>query len=73
MKKKWTDDQLIEVKRLMKLHSAREVGNIFGTSKNAILGLLYRDKISKGYVPPLNSKYARIRKNYPTHLFRTKY
>jgi hypothetical protein len=50
------------MKRLMDLHTSTQVGNIFGTTKNAILGVLYRDKIKNGYIPPLDSPYARIRK-----------
>ena len=69
----WKEEQIQEMKRLMDSHTSTQVGNIFGTTKNAILGVLYRDKIKKGYVPPLNSPYARIKKNYPTHLFKTNY
>ena len=58
----WKEEQIQEMKRLMNLHTSTQVGNIFGTTKNAILGVLYRDKIKNGYVPPLNSPYARIRK-----------
>jgi len=31
-------------------------------TKNAVLGVLYREKVKRGYVPPLDSKFARIRK-----------
>ena len=58
----WTDEKLDRVKDLTRHNSAREIGEIFGTTKNAILGALYRDKVKNGYVPPLDSKYARIRK-----------
>ena len=30
---------------------------IFDTTKNAVLGALYRDKVKNGYVPPPDSKY----------------
>ena len=60
--KVWTDEKLDRVKDLARHNSAREIREIFGTTKNAILGALYRDKIKNGYVPPLDSKYARIRK-----------
>ena len=69
----WKEEQIQEMKRLMDLHTSTQVGNIFGTTKNAILGVLYRDKIKNGYIPPLDSPYARIKKNYPTHLFKTNY
>ena len=60
--KVWTDEKLKRVKEFARHNSAREIGEIFGTTKNAILGALYRDKVKNGYVPPLDSKYARIRK-----------
>ena len=61
--KVWTDEKLGDAKYLMEHNfSARKVGKIFGATKNAILGALYRDKVKNGYVPPLESKYARIRK-----------
>jgi hypothetical protein len=62
--KVWTDEKLNRVKDLTQHNSAREIGKIFGKTKNAILGALYRDKVKNGYIPPLDSKYARIRK-YP--------
>ena len=61
-RKVWTDEKLKRVKEFARHNSAREIGEIFGTTKNAILGALYRDKVKNGYVPPLDSKYARIRK-----------
>ena len=55
-----TDEKLNKVKDLTKHNNAREIGKVFGTTKNAILGALYRDKVKNGYIPPLDSKYARI-------------
>ena len=43
--KVWTDEKLDRVKDLTRHNSAREIGEIFGTTKNAILGALYRDKV----------------------------
>ena len=60
--KVWTDDKLAYIKYLTKCNSMSEIGKVFGTTKNAILGALYRDKVKNGYVPPPDSKYARIRK-----------
>ena len=60
--KVWTDEKLNKVKDLAQSKSSSEIGKIFYTTKNAILGALYRDKIKNGYIPPLDSKYARIRK-----------
>ena len=65
----WTDEKLDRVKDLTRHNSAREVGEIFGTTKNAILGALYRDKIKNGYVPPPDSKYAIKKPNYPSHRY----
>ena len=62
MKKFWTDENIKRAKRLWHTHTAREVGRMFDRSKNSVLGALYRDKVKNGYVPPLDSKYARIRK-----------
>ena len=59
-KRQWTDSQLSDAKYLMAHNfSASRVGNIFNTTKNAVLGALYRDKVRNGYVPPSDSKYAR--------------
>ena len=54
---KWTDSELIQVKYLTKYNSTSEVGKIFGVTKNAIIGALYRDKVRNGYVPSEDSKY----------------
>ena len=55
---KWTDSELNYVKYLTKCNSASEIAKIFGTTKNAIIGALYRDKVRNGYVPPTDSKYT---------------
>ena len=57
--RKWTDSQLDDAKYLMANNfSASKVGNILNTTKNAVLGALYRDKVRNGYVPPPDSKYT---------------
>ena len=67
--KVWTDEKLKRVKEFARHNSAREIGEIFGTTKNAILGALYRDKVKNGYVPPPDSKYAIKKPNYPSHRY----
>ena len=67
---KWKDDELKLAGELIRSHTATEVGKIFNTTKNAVLGVLYREKVKNGYTPPLDSKYAvsKIRhrfKRYP--------
>ena len=57
-RKKWTNHELNHVKYLTKCNSASEIGKILGTTKNAIIGALYRDKVRDGYVPPEDSKYT---------------
>ena len=58
-KRQWTDSQLSDAKYLMAHNfSASKVGNILKTTKNAVLGALYRDKVRNGYVPPPDSKYT---------------
>ena len=58
-KRQWTDTQLSDAKYLMAHNfSASKVGNILNTTKNAVLGALYRDKVRNGYVPPPDSKYT---------------
>ena len=68
MKKIWTESKLNQVKFLMKYKSTSEIGKIFDTTKNAVLGALYRDKVKNGYVPPPDSKYTGRKENYPKHL-----
>lgn len=59
----WTQERLDEAKKLLQTTSASKAAVIMGVvSKNAILGALYREKEKNGYVPPLDSPYARIRK-----------
>ena len=56
---KWTDKELNDVKSLVEHNfSASKIGEIFKTTKNAIIGALYRDKVRNGYVPPDDSKYT---------------
>ena len=58
-KRQWTDSQLNDAKYLMANNfSASKVGKILNTTKNAVLGALYRDKVRNGYVPPSDSKYT---------------
>ena len=66
--KVWTDDKLVYIKYLTKCNTSSEIGKVFGTTKNAILGALYRDKVKNGYVPPPDSKYTGKKENYPKHL-----
>ena len=57
--RKWTDSQLEDAKYLMAHNfTASRVGEILSTTKNAVLGALYRDKVRNGYVPPSDSKYT---------------
>ena len=55
---KWKDEELKLAGELIRGHTATEVGKIFNTTKNAVLGVLYREKVKNGYVPPTNSKYT---------------
>ena len=55
---KWTDSELDQVKFLHAYNSTSQISKIFRTTKNAIIGALYRDKVSNGYVPPEDSKYT---------------
>ena len=54
---KWTDSELDQVKFLHAYNSTSQISKIFRTTKNAIIGALYRDKVRNGYVPPEDSKY----------------
>ena len=64
----WTDEKLNQVKILVKYNSTSRVGKMFDTTKNAVLGALYRDKVKNGYVPPPDSKFTGKKENYPKHL-----
>ena len=55
---KWTDSELDQVKFLHAYNSTSQISKIFRTTKNAIIGALYRDKIRNGYVPSEDSKYT---------------
>ncbi len=55
---KWSDSELNQVKFLHVSNSASEIAKIFKTTKNAVIGALYRDKIKNGYVPSEDSKYT---------------
>jgi hypothetical protein len=69
----WTDEKLNQVKDLAQHNTSSEIGEIFNTTKNAILGALYRDKIKNGYVPPPDSKYSKPHKNKYTFLNKHNY
>ena len=58
---KWKDEELKLAGELIKNHTAEEVGKIFSKSKNAVLGVLYREKVKNGYTPPPDSKYTKTR------------
>ena len=56
---KWTNKELDDVKSLVEHNfSASNIAGIFGTTKNSVIGALYRDKIRNGYVPSEDSKYT---------------
>ena len=58
----WTKEEIEKIEKLIKTSTAKEAGEMINRSKNAVLGVLYREKVKRGYVPPLDSKHARIRK-----------
>jgi len=55
---KWTDSELNQVKFLHASNSTSQIAYIFGATKNAVIGALYRDKVKNGYVPSEDSKYT---------------
>ena len=55
---KWSDSELNQVKFLHASNSTSQIAKIFKTTKNAVIGALYRDKIRNGYVPSEDSKYT---------------
>ena len=55
---KWSDSELVQVKFLHASNSTSQIAKIFKTTKNAVIGALYRDKIRNGYVPSEDSKYT---------------
>ena len=57
-RRKWTNHELNQVKFLHASNSTSQIAKIFKTTKNAIIGALYRDKVRNGYVPPPDSKYT---------------
>ena len=54
----WKQEELERAGELIKNHTAVEVGYILNKSKNAVLGVLYREKIKNGYTPSPTSKYT---------------
>ena len=57
----WKEEELKLAGELIKNHTAEEVGYILNKSKNAVLGVLYREKVKNGYVPSADSKYTKTR------------
>ena len=56
---KWTDSELNDVKCLVEHNfSTSKIGKILRTTKNAVIGALYSDKVRNGYVPSSDSKYT---------------
>ena len=68
--KVWTDENIERAKILMKTHTSSQVGQMLNKSRNAVLGVLYRDKINNGYVPPPDSKYSKSKPNRKKYTFR---
>jgi|TARA_R100001530_G_scaffold1955_3_gene3379 hypothetical protein len=60
--KAWSKEKVEELKRLSKDKRPCEIVTIMGLKKNSILGKLYRLKVSEGYTPPSDSKYAKPRR-----------
>ena len=60
-KMEWREEDLKLAGELIRNHTAAEVGKIFNKSKNSVLGVLYREKIKNGYVPPDDSKFTKTR------------
>ena len=58
---KWKDEELKLAGELIRNHTAEEVGKILNTTKNAVLGVLYREKVKNGYTPSPDSKYTKTR------------
>ena len=56
--KVWTESKLNQVKFLHTSNSTSQIAKIFKTTKNAVIGALYRDKVKNGYVPPPDSKHT---------------
>ena len=69
-KKVWTIENLNKAKKLIKQGmTAREIGSKLDASRNSVLGMLYRDKIKRGYIPNNKSpviKNDNINKSYFT-------
>ena len=61
-RKSWTENEMELARQLLKKHSYSTVGKMLHRSKNSVIGQFYREKIMNGYIPPLDSPYARIRK-----------
>jgi hypothetical protein len=55
----WKQEELKLAGELIKDHTAVKVGKILNKSKNAVLGVLYREKIKNGYTPSPDSKHSR--------------
>ena len=60
-KMEWKEEDLKLAGELIRNHTAAEVGKIFNKSKNSVLGVLYREKIKNGYIPPADSKFTKPR------------
>ena len=69
-KKIWTIENLNKAKKLIKQGlTSREIGSKLGVSKNSVLGMLYRDKIKRWYIPNGKSQVVKndsLNKNYFT-------
>ena len=69
-KKVWTIENLNKAKKLIKQgFTSRQIGSKLGVSKNSVLGMLYRDKVKRGYIPNNKSpviKNDNINKSYFT-------
>tara|TARA_R110000765_G_scaffold272841_1_gene371495 strand:+ start:723 stop:1049 length:327 start_codon:yes stop_codon:yes gene_type:complete len=67
-KKIWTKENLNRANELKNDGlTARQIGDRLGVSKNSVLGMLYRDKVKRGYIPNGKSQVVKndnIHKSY---------
>ena len=61
MRRRWTQENLKKANELILINSATQVAQILGTTKNAVLGVLYREKVKNGYTPAPDSPYTKTR------------
>jgi hypothetical protein len=64
----WNEDKLNQAKELVKKRiSYTKIAKKLGTSKNSVMGKVFRDKVKHGHIPDTNKYYVNTKHKRKEH------